>query len=95
LSDHAFTIERRRFTQISRSIINVPSSESAADTPEGAMSAQNEKAVVRIDLTPEQQDKIRAATGKNVEAIQMSADELEQRIAPSLTGNHNETFLIA
>ena len=59
------------------------------------MSAQNEKAVVRIDLTPEQQDRIKAATGKNIEALQMSPEDLEQRIAPSLTSNHNETFLIA
>jgi len=58
------------------------------------MSGQNEKSVVRIDLTPEQQDKIKAATGKNIEALQMSADELEQRIAPQLTSNHNETLLI-
>lgn len=59
------------------------------------MSAQNAKAVVRIDLTAEQREKIRAATGKNIEALQISADELEQRIAPSLVANHNETLLMA
>jgi hypothetical protein len=59
------------------------------------MSAKNEKAIVRIDLTPEQQDRIRAATGKSIEALQISADELEQRIAPQLAANHNETMLIA
>jgi hypothetical protein len=69
--------------------------ESATHTPEGAMSAQNEKTVVRIDLTPEQQDRIKTATGKSIEALQMSAEDLEQRIAPGLALNHNETFLIA
>jgi len=59
------------------------------------MSAQNEKTIVRIDLTPEQQDRIKTATGKSIEALQMSAEDLEQRIAPSLIGNHNESLLIA
>ncbi len=35
----------------------------------------------RIELTPEQKAKIRAETGKD-EAVELSAEELEDRIAP-------------
>ncbi len=38
---------------------------------------------VRIKLTPEQQAQIRKATGKNAEAVELTVEELEQRIAPS------------
>lgn len=40
------------------------------------------KEPVRIRLTKEQQDQIRKATGKNAEALELSASELEERIAP-------------
>ena len=36
----------------------------------------------RIKLTPEQQAQVRKATGKNAEALELSVEELEQRIAP-------------
>ncbi len=39
---------------------------------------------VRIKLTPEQQAQIRKATGKNAEAVELTVEELEQRIAPSM-----------
>lgn len=38
---------------------------------------------MRIKLTPEQQAQIRKATGKNAEALELSVEELEERIAPS------------
>ena len=38
---------------------------------------------VRIKLTPEQQNQIRQATGKNAEALELTVQELEQRIAPT------------
>jgi uncharacterized small protein (DUF1192 family) len=44
---------------------------------------QNPKGQVRIELTPEQKAKIRAATGKDAEAVELSVEELEERIAPS------------
>jgi uncharacterized small protein (DUF1192 family) len=44
---------------------------------------QNPKGQVRIDLTPEQKAKIAAATGKDAEAVELSVEELEERIAPS------------
>ena len=36
----------------------------------------------RIELTPEQKAKVRAATGKDAEAVELSVEELEERIAP-------------
>ena len=44
---------------------------------------QNPKGQVRIELTPEQKAKISAATGKDAEAVELSVEELEERIAPS------------
>ena len=41
------------------------------------------KGQVRITLTPEQKNQVRQATGKNAEALELSVQELEQRIAPS------------
>jgi hypothetical protein len=37
---------------------------------------------VRIELTEEQQKKIREATGKDASTVELSAEELEERIAP-------------
>jgi uncharacterized small protein (DUF1192 family) len=36
----------------------------------------------RITLTPEQKDQVRKATGKDADAIELSVEELEERIAP-------------
>jgi hypothetical protein len=38
---------------------------------------------VRIELTPDQKDNIRKATGKDAEAVEFSVEELEARIAPT------------
>lgn len=40
------------------------------------------KGQVRIELTPDQKAKIRTATGKDAEAVELSIEELEERIAP-------------
>ncbi len=40
------------------------------------------KEPIRIKLTPEQQEMVRKATGKNAEALELTAQELEERIAP-------------
>ncbi len=47
------------------------------------MSNPNEKEIVRIDLTDEQKDQVKAATEKNAEAIELTVQELESRIAPN------------
>jgi hypothetical protein len=57
------------------------------------MKSRNENEMVRIDLTPTQTQKLRETLGLEVAAIELPVKELEQRIAPSLIGNHNETML--
>jgi hypothetical protein len=42
----------------------------------------NPKEPVRIQLTPEQKAQVRSATNKDAEAIELTATELEERIAP-------------
>lgn len=37
----------------------------------------------RMTLTAEQKEQVRKATGKDAEAIELSVEELEERIAPS------------
>ena len=41
------------------------------------------KGQIRIELTPEQKAKIRNVTGKDAEAVELSVEELEERIAPA------------
>ena len=41
------------------------------------------KDAVRIDLTPDQKAAIRNMTGKDAEAVELSVEELEARIAPA------------
>jgi hypothetical protein len=43
----------------------------------------------RIESTPDQNARIRKATGKNAEAVELSIEELEERIAP---GNISFTY---
>jgi hypothetical protein len=49
-----------------------------------AMSSPKDQ--VRIELTPDQKDNIRKATGKDAEAVEFSVEELEARIAPAKLG---------
>ena len=37
---------------------------------------------MRIELTPEQRETLRQKTGKEAAAIELSVEELEERIAP-------------
>lgn len=46
---------------------------------------QSSKGQVRIELTADQKAKIREATGKDAEAVELSVEELEERIAPGKT----------
>ena len=41
-----------------------------------------DKEVVRIELTPEQRETLRQKTGKEAAALELSVEELEERIAP-------------
>jgi hypothetical protein len=40
---------------------------------------------IRITLTQEQKDQVRKATGKEAEAVELSVEELEERIAPMVS----------
>ena len=44
------------------------------------------KGQFRIELTPEQKAQVRNATGKDAEAVELSVEELEERIAPGKLG---------
>jgi hypothetical protein len=46
-------------------------------------SVDNSKEQFRIHLTPEQKNQVRNATGKDAEAVELSVEELEERIAPT------------
>lgn len=50
------------------------------NTGETTMEKKNKP--VRIELTEEQRNKIRETTGKDANAIELSAEELEERVAP-------------
>ena len=43
---------------------------------------KKDQEIVRIELTPEQKELIKQETGKEGEAIELTAKELEERIAP-------------
>ncbi len=45
------------------------------------MASTNEP--IRIKLTPEQSDLVKKATGKKADALELSVNELEERIAPT------------
>ena len=44
--------------------------------------SNSEKDIVRIDLTSEQKEQVKAATEKSADAIELTVQELEARIAP-------------
>ena len=45
---------------------------------------KKEKEIVRIELTPEQKTLIKQEIGKEADAVELTAQELEERIAPRL-----------
>jgi hypothetical protein len=42
---------------------------------------------LRMELTPEQQARIRSATGKDVASLRLTLEELEMRLAPGRSIN--------
>lgn len=46
------------------------------------MTTRNEQDIIRIELTQDQKQTVKAATSKNAEALELTVQELEQRIAP-------------
>ena len=49
--------------------------------------------LVRLTLTPKQQERIRQSLGRDGDTLELTVEELEERIAPRISSNHNETLL--
>jgi uncharacterized small protein (DUF1192 family) len=47
----------------------------------------------QMTLTPEQKNQIRQVTGKDVDVIELSVEELEERIAPMTRRGYRERYL--
>ena len=45
---------------------------------------QKNDELIRIDLTDTQKEQVRHATGKDAESVELTAQELEERIAPRM-----------
>ena len=45
------------------------------------------KKPIRIELTDEQKQQVREATGKDAFAVELSAEELESRVSPTKLGD--------
>lgn len=50
---------------------------------------------VHLSLSDDQKRMVERETGRVAEAIELTVQELEDRIAPRLSSNHNETLLSA
>jgi hypothetical protein len=48
------------------------------------MAEKDQKPTIRIVLTTEQRDQIRRVTGKDVPALELTPELLEERIAPAV-----------
>jgi hypothetical protein len=46
----------------------------------------NEKKTIRIDLTDEQQAQVKNQSGIELPSVELTVDELEERIAPEAVG---------
>ena len=46
--------------------------------------SDNKEDIVRIDLTEEQKQQVKAVTEKTADAIELTVQELESRIAPKM-----------
>jgi uncharacterized small protein (DUF1192 family) len=46
---------------------------------------KKEKEIVRIELTPEQKQLVKQEIGKEAEAVELTVNELEERIAPRIS----------
>ena len=49
--------------------------------------------VLRIELAKDQQAQVKRATSRDGVVVELTVQELEERIAPGFTENHNETLL--
>lgn len=59
------------------------------------MDSNDAKPPIRLQLTPAQAQEIKALTGRDVEAIELTVHELEQRIVPSYTTGGTDFFRLS
>ena len=45
--------------------------------------AENKAGIVRIELTEQQKQQVREATGKDLDSLEFTAEALEDRVAPA------------
>lgn len=57
------------------------------------MERERDVRMVRLTLTDEQKNQVQESTGLATEAIELTPQELEERITPRIALNHNETML--
>ena len=57
------------------------------------MTERTTPATLRMTLTPAQKVQVRALLNRDAEEIELTVEELEERIAPRLASNHNEPML--
>ena len=57
------------------------------------MQTPHAKQLVRLDLSQAQKDQIKQITSRDGDALELTVEELEERIAPRISSNHNETLL--
>ena len=61
--------------------VHAPPAPDATDAARMAQTISQQQAT--IELTNEQKEELKKMTGKDAEALELSAEELEERIAPS------------
>lgn len=61
---------------------------------EEPMQTPHRPEAIHLQLTKEQRALVREVIGRDGEEIELRVEELEERIAPKLASNHNETMLI-
>ena len=49
-----------------------------------SMESKKDKNFIRIELTPSQQEQVQQQIGKTGEAIELTSQELEERVAPKV-----------
>jgi len=58
------------------------------------MRTPDQKEAVDTSLTQASKERARRTLEREGEALELRVEELEERIAPRLASNHNETFLV-
>lgn len=57
------------------------------------MQTPSAQRIVSLELSEAQRNQVKRTTGRDGEVLELTVEELEERIAPRLASNHNETLL--